>query len=314
MSDSHGCFDKYKEMLSLIEFTLRDTLYVLGDVIDRGPDGIKILQDMMLRPNVFPLLGNHEFTAAVCLPWLMEEVTDPSLAALDETQIAALSEWIANGGGVTIRSLKELSQEEREDILEYFQEMELFAQIRAGGRDFVLLHSGLGHFSPDKALEDYEKETYSGFLGSFYSSDPNSDMENNPDTVEAYRSKANTALSYTDSEGNTIEDWPVIQDGTDYSTENKYLIFCAADQPYEEIVNHDLADGPSCVVVKESFGNALVPFLANHYRRMIVVDYRYYEGSIAELATETGAQDVIFLNNISMTRNEELVNDLSNLF
>ena len=36
-------------MLSLIEFTLRDTLYVLGDVIDRGPDGIKILQDMMLR-------------------------------------------------------------------------------------------------------------------------------------------------------------------------------------------------------------------------------------------------------------------------
>ena len=60
MSDIHGCFDKYKEMLSLIEFTLRDTLYVLGDVIDRGPDGIKILQDMMLRPNVFPLLGDRK--------------------------------------------------------------------------------------------------------------------------------------------------------------------------------------------------------------------------------------------------------------
>ena len=57
-----------------------------------------------------------------------------------------------------------------------------------------------------------------------------------------------------------------------------------------------------------------MPFLANHYRRMIVVDYRYYGGSIAELAAETGAQDVIFLNNISMTRNEELVNNLSNLF
>ena len=160
MSDLHGCFDKYKEMLSLIDFAPRDTLYVLGDVIDRGPDGIKILQDMMLRPNVFPLLGNHEFTAAMCLPWLMKEVTDQSLAALDETQIAALSEWIANGGGVTIRSLKELSQEEREDVLEYFQEMELFAQVRAGGRNFVLLHSGLGHFSPDKALEDYELEDF----------------------------------------------------------------------------------------------------------------------------------------------------------
>ena len=155
MSDIHGCFDKYKEMLSLIDFAPRDTLYVLGDVIDRGPDGIKILQDMMLRPNVFPLLGNHEFTAAMCLPWLMKEVTGQSLAVLDETQIAALSEWIANGGGVTIRNLEELSQEEREDILEYLREMELFAQVRAGGRDFVLLHSGLGHFSPDKALEDF---------------------------------------------------------------------------------------------------------------------------------------------------------------
>ena len=39
MSDLHGCFDKYKEMLSLIDFAPRDTLYVLGDVIDRGPDG-----------------------------------------------------------------------------------------------------------------------------------------------------------------------------------------------------------------------------------------------------------------------------------
>ena len=160
VSDLHGCFDKYREMLSLIDFSPRDALYVLGDVIDRGPDGIRILQDMMLRPNVFPILGNHEFTAAVCLPWLMEEVTDRSLEDLDESRIAALSEWIVNGGVVTIQSLKGLSREEREDILEYFREMELFVRVEAGGRDFVLLHSGLGHFSRDKALEEYELTDY----------------------------------------------------------------------------------------------------------------------------------------------------------
>lgn len=160
MSDIHGRFDKYQEMLELIEFVPRDILYVLGDVIDRGPDGIKILQDMMLRPNVFPLLGNHEFTVAVCLPWLMKEVTDQSLDTLDETQIAALSEWITNGGGPTLRSLKTLNQEEREDILEYFQEMELFAQVEAGGRSFVLTHSGLDHFSPDRPLSEYQLEDF----------------------------------------------------------------------------------------------------------------------------------------------------------
>ena len=48
ISDIHGHFDKYKEMLEKINFTDGDTLYILGDVVDRGPDGIKILQDMMV--------------------------------------------------------------------------------------------------------------------------------------------------------------------------------------------------------------------------------------------------------------------------
>ena len=156
MSDLHGCFDKYQAMLREIEFSSRDTLYVLGDVIDRGPDGIKILQDMNGRLNVIPILGNHEFTAAVCLPWLMEEITDQSLAKLDETQIAALSEWITNGGGSTLRGLKQLNTEEREDILEYILEMELYAEVDAGGRSFVLVHSGLDNFAPDKPLDSYE--------------------------------------------------------------------------------------------------------------------------------------------------------------
>lgn len=157
----HGCFDKYKEMLSLIEFNPGDTLYVLGDIIDRGPDGIKILQlDMMLRPNVFPLLGNHEFTAVMCLPWLMKEVTNQNLDALNETQIAVLGEWVANGGGATIRNLKERKQDEREDILDYFREMELFAQVEVDGKAFVLMHSGLNHFSPGKQLEEYALEDF----------------------------------------------------------------------------------------------------------------------------------------------------------
>lgn len=147
-------------MLWEISLTARDTLYVLGDVIDRGPDGIKILQDMNTRPNVFPLLGNHEFTAAVCLPWLMEEVTEQSLADLDETQLAALSEWLTNGGGPTLRALQQLGREEREDILDYLREMELYAEVEAGGRSFVLTHSAPEHFKPDKPLDSYELQDF----------------------------------------------------------------------------------------------------------------------------------------------------------
>ena len=160
MSDIHGCYDKYKEMLNVIEFAPEDTLYILGDVLDRGPDGIKILQDMSVRANIFPILGNHEFIASMCLPWLMKEVTTQNIDNLSNVQVAALSDWITNGGSPTLRSLQKLTREEREDILEYLHEMELYVEVEAGGRDFVLVHSGLRNFSPSKSLEDYDLEDF----------------------------------------------------------------------------------------------------------------------------------------------------------
>lgn len=52
VSDIHGYYDKYTSLLSFIRFSDNDKLYILGDVIDRGPDGLKLLQDIMERPNV----------------------------------------------------------------------------------------------------------------------------------------------------------------------------------------------------------------------------------------------------------------------
>ena len=60
ISDIHGEIDRWNTMLNLIQFSSSDTMYVLGDVIDRKPYGIQILQDIMDRPNVHMLLGNHE--------------------------------------------------------------------------------------------------------------------------------------------------------------------------------------------------------------------------------------------------------------
>ena len=155
MSDVHGCYRQYRAMLEEIRFCSEDTLYLLGDLIDRGDDGIQILRDAMGRPNVIPILGNHELTAAVCLPWLMEKVTEQSLNDLGEEQIAALREWIVNGGGPTLRELKGLSQEEREEILEYLREMELYAEVVVEGKTFVLTHAGLKGFAPEKPLDAY---------------------------------------------------------------------------------------------------------------------------------------------------------------
>lgn len=160
ISDLHGRFDKYETMLQKIGFSDSDTLYVLGDVIDRGPDGLAILQDMMLRPNVLPLLGNHEFTAAFCIPWLTRTITEESLARLTDTQLAAFNDWLSNGGEPTLRALRALSGEERQEILDYLMEMELYAEVTAGGRAFLLCHSLPEQYAPGRPLEDYDIEEF----------------------------------------------------------------------------------------------------------------------------------------------------------
>ena len=63
ISDIHGCYDKYIAMLKKIDFKDSDLLYVVGDVVDRGEQPIRVLKDMCLRPNVFPIMGNHDYIA-----------------------------------------------------------------------------------------------------------------------------------------------------------------------------------------------------------------------------------------------------------
>ena len=75
MSDIHGDYERYMKMLEAINLDEdRDTLYVLGDVIDFGDAGMKILDDMSSRPNVSPILGEHEYAA---LPVLRRVTAKP---------------------------------------------------------------------------------------------------------------------------------------------------------------------------------------------------------------------------------------------
>ena len=70
ISDVHGQYNAYKKMLNKIRFTKNDFLYVLGDVIDRGPEGLRIIQDIMKRENAELLLGNHECMLLNALQYL----------------------------------------------------------------------------------------------------------------------------------------------------------------------------------------------------------------------------------------------------
>ena len=59
-SDIHGLGFRFFELLKEIKFSKEDTLYILGDIIDRGPDGVKLLKYVMQQDNIKLIMGNHE--------------------------------------------------------------------------------------------------------------------------------------------------------------------------------------------------------------------------------------------------------------
>lgn len=160
-------------------------------------------------------------------------------------------------------------------------------------------------------LSAHQGVEFTGFRGSFYEDSGEAEQLNDPESVMAYYPVGDVDMVFTDINGNEYE-WPVIKDVTDYASSMKYNTFAAGDQPFTVLTNNSLSDGSVGIVVKESFGNAMVPFLADNYQTLYVIDYRYWGGDFKSFVQESGADQVLFINNISMTRSDYLIGKLSN--
>lgn len=153
-------------------------------------------------------------------------------------------------------------------------------------------------------LDHYKHVAYSGFVGSFYFKNYENNksivqpLYDSPDTVYTYAPVSNAKMTVTNTSGKSFG-WPIIKDVSDYKSGVKYSCFIAGDNPFTIIENSDITDGSSCVVVKESYGNAFVPFMVDHYQTVYVIDQRYWDGNLIEFAREKQITDVIFANNLT---------------
>jgi serine/threonine protein phosphatase 1 len=154
-SDLHGYpLDKFIALLKKANFSDKDYLFILGDVIDRGEHGVEILRWLLLQPNVELILGNHEDMLLGC-DFLFDEITEESLADLSSVKLNRLSHWKRNGANPTIEALRALDTEQRKAILEYLSQCPVYDEVTIGTRRFVLVHGGLGDYSEEKRIEDY---------------------------------------------------------------------------------------------------------------------------------------------------------------
>lgn len=156
ISDVHGEYVKYLAMLEQISFSENDTLFVLGDVVDRGPEPIRVLQDMASRDNVYLVKGNHEAMASYVLHKLNVEITEDNADShIDAELMQMIIEWQRNGGDITMKQFRALSADEKIDLLDYIDDAPLYDIVDVGVNTFILVHSGLGNFGEDKLLSQY---------------------------------------------------------------------------------------------------------------------------------------------------------------
>lgn len=117
-SDIHGHSDCYNRLLEKINLTENDCLIILGDVVDRGENGIEILLDIMKRENVFLLLGNHEQMMLEVLEKLSQEITEENIAGLTAETTDRMVNWLyENDGEPTLNAFKQLSNEKKQSCL-----------------------------------------------------------------------------------------------------------------------------------------------------------------------------------------------------
>lgn len=136
MSDIHGNLRRFTSVLEQIRLQPEDTLYVLGDVIDRHPDGIMILRFLMQASNVKMLLGNHEYMMLDALGSSYEEDCKSW-----RSQEGKLELWYDNGGRVTHEAFLCLGKDAQEEIIRYLKSLPVNLDIQVGEKKYRLVHA-----------------------------------------------------------------------------------------------------------------------------------------------------------------------------
>ena len=121
VSDLHGCFYKFLKMLELINFSKKDELYILGDIIDRGNNSLDIYEYIISHENIHMIKGNHE---------------DMCIKALEDNE---LDLWMYNNGDCTLKALMNKGVEYTKEFLKYIKNLPYYKVVD----NYLLVHAGV---------------------------------------------------------------------------------------------------------------------------------------------------------------------------
>ena len=164
LSDIHGQYNKFLEILKKTEYdSSKDSMYILGDAIDRGPDGIKCLQHIKNDESMHLIIGNHEDMMIKTYRQRKNRLLYPE---------SWWRIWLQNGSHPTTKGIKTLSEEEQSDLLDWLETLPLvIPNLVVNGQFYYLVHACNLHYEVEDVLyykDATEDDIYTCVWDRFY--------------------------------------------------------------------------------------------------------------------------------------------------
>ena len=145
-------------------------------------------------------------------------------------------------------------------------------------------------------IEEYEKNTIRGYVGTLYGYTKSSELLNNPENFVYYRPKADIdgklkVTKYNEWFSDPTE-YSLLNDPTKMDKSQMYLTYGT-----DELITHvetGVKNGRTLVVFKDSYGNALLPFLTSSFEHIYMCDIRYFKPNAMYFCQQQEATDVLF--------------------
>ena len=155
---------------------------------------------------------------------------------------------------------------------------------------------------PFAPLSDYETVVLEGYVGTLYGYTGSADIKDNPEDFIYYKPQNSYTTTYYDIDMTNEREGALLLSSLDHlDVSDWYLVFMGGDERVTH-VETDCKNGRTLCIIKDSYGNALVPCLTNSFEEIWVIDMRFFTPNIIDFMQEKGVTDVLFaMNTFSAT-------------
>ena len=141
MSDIHGQYDAFLDILQKIKFSNEDKLYILGDIVDRGNKSFEIYEYILSHKNIELIMGNHEKMIVDYAKSVGYDIKNQQKRFLTKHSFNCFHIWMGNGGTTTFKQLKEKPSEIIEDFINDLSELPYYKKVEINNKKYFLCHS-----------------------------------------------------------------------------------------------------------------------------------------------------------------------------